>query len=128
MAVGVNLCVNLPLGYFLIKSLDTFQGVNAMFRTRVFSDSVCAIGSMAKVLDANLTYGTKFQSWFINFGTNYKVYIFYDPSRMLNLVKKTVDDKGIVFDEDGNKIKRSYIKILKKCSHRKVYIPVQSSL
>jgi len=42
-------------------------------------------------------------SWFVNPITHEEIYIFMNPAHMLKLIRNTLGDYGILYDENGKK-------------------------
>lgn len=105
MAVGINGCWKIPLGYFLIKSLTGSERSNLLIHclhllqesnVKVFSltfDGAATNIGMAKALGAKFDYPDNFEPFFINPASGNKIYVFWDACHMIKLIRNTLGDK-----------------------------------
>lgn len=132
MAVAINGGWKVPLGYFLIRSLNSSERANLLTkclqllneRTNVSVHSITFDGApvnlnMCTTLGANFTYDSNFKPWIIHPVKNEKIFIFLDPSHMIKLVRNTLGDKGKLLDYNNDVIDWSYIKQLEKLQSEK---------
>ena len=114
MAVSLNDSWKVPIGYFLILSLDSQERANLIrLALKELSEIDCKVYSitfdgaasnigMCGYLGANLIYGPNFQPYFTNPFTNETCYIFYDLCHMIKLVRNTLGDLKVL--QRGNSL------------------------
>lgn len=123
MVSGVNENFNFPFMYHYITALNGVQKaailvkvVNAIISTgaipiSITFDGISSNPYMCECLGANLNVFSEDFKPYIEI-EGHQIYIIYDPSHMIKLVRNTLGDKGIIYDADGNPIKWSYIEKL----------------
>lgn len=102
MLVALNAHWKVPIGYFLINSLNAQERASLLenclqliAETRVHINSITFDGAyvniaMCNVLGANFEIGPNFKPYFINPATKEKIYCFFYPSHMVKLVRNTL--------------------------------------
>jgi len=123
LVVGVNGHWKLPVGFFLIKGLNSAERANLMkicldllydtgvkIHSLTFDGAQCNL-SMCTKLGANLKLNNPNFS-FPHTTSGEPIYLFYDPCHMLKLVRNTLGDKRILINSQGEKIEWEYIKKL----------------
>lgn len=108
MLVAINGHRKVPVGYFLIKSLNSEERSNLLLKClELIHDSGIVVRSltfdgasvninMCTCLGANFEIGKNFQLHFIDPATQNKIYCFFDPCHMLKLIRNTLGDKSIL--------------------------------
>lgn len=135
LAVCVNGHWKVPLGYFLIHSLCGSERANLLTKcfellqeTSVICHSITFDGapsnlSMCTSLGSNFDYySPKFKPWFNNPSTSLQfnpIYVFWDASHMLKLVRNTLEDKQAIQNGKGEIIKWNYIVKLQELQESK---------
>lgn len=125
MAVAVNGSWKIPVGYFLIKNLTGSERANLLKiclellnETGATVQSITFDGApvniaMCNSLGANFNYDSvHFKPYFYHPITDKKNYIFFDACHMLKLIRNCLGDKGVIMDNEQNKILWYYIKEL----------------
>lgn len=123
LIVALNSHWKIPVAYFLINGLTAEEKANlletcliniheigAIVKTLTFDGAASNI-SMARHLGADLHNQI---SSFLHPVTKEDVCIFLDPAHMLKLVRNTIGDWEILYDDDGNAIEWKYFKELVK--------------
>lgn len=123
MAVGINTNWKIPLGYFLINKMTSEQRANLLKQclklcsetgikvVSITFDGLAANISMVKQLGCCFDIDN-INPTFCHPATNEKVALFLDACHMVKLVRNTLGDKKLIFDEDNNKIEWNYVKEL----------------
>lgn len=105
MAVSLNDSWKVPIGYFLINSLNSVERANLMtLALQKLHDSKCKVYSitfdgassnisMCTDLGANFHYGPKFKPYFLNPITKEECFVFFDFCHMIKLIRNTLGDK-----------------------------------
>lgn len=119
---GIEVNFEFPFAYFFIDSINAIQRhkllsdvIKTVTRcgvkiTNITFDGLIANIAMCELLGANLNvFSNKFQTFFHNPLNNEKIYIILDPCHMEKLVRNTLADKKIFYDENNNKIEWRYI-------------------
>lgn len=125
MAVSLNDSWKIPIGYFLIHSLNGSERANLLTQAlQLLHDCNCKVYSttfdgaasnfaMCTALGANFKYGTpQFKPYFINPITSDKCFIFLDFCHSFKLVRNTLGDKKILTTTSGETIKWEYFERL----------------
>ncbi|CAD6208873.1 GSCOCG00010695001-RA-CDS, partial [Cotesia congregata] len=124
MAVSMNENWKIPIGYFLIRSLNSEERANILTlafellqraNCKVYSitfDGAASNISMCNHLGANLNYGPNFKPYFTNPVTFELCYIFYDFCHMIKLIRNTLGDHKTIKTVDNKSILWSYIEKL----------------
>ncbi|KAL7635341.1 UNVERIFIED_CONTAM: hypothetical protein RMT77_014408 [Armadillidium vulgare] len=114
MGVAVNASFKIPLGYALIKGINSLDKTNLL---RLYLSKLKSIGvicksitfdgtqtnlSVARHLGACLQIGPNFQNYFICDGD--RIYIFLDPCHMLKLIRNTLAKEGEIKNKVTNKV------------------------
>ncbi|RXG59667.1 hypothetical protein Avbf_08349 [Armadillidium vulgare] len=114
MGVAVNASFKIPLGYALIKGINSLDKTNLL---RLYLSKLKSIGvicksitfdgtqtnlSVARHLGACLQIGPNFQNYFICDGD--RIYIFLDPCHMLKLIRNTLAKEGEIKNKVTNKL------------------------
>lgn len=123
MVSAVNDIFQLPFMYHFITALDAVQKANMLVKVvraitstgailaSVTFDGIASNPSMCVQLGANLdVFSPNFKPYIEIDG--HQIYILYDPSHLLKLVRNTLGEKQIIYDAEGNEIKWIYIKRL----------------
>lgn len=123
MLSAVNDNFQLPFTYYFITKLTGIQKANvlvkiarAIISTGAILSSVTFDGmktnpNMCKRLGANLdVFSTDFKPYIEIDG--HKIYVVYDPSHGMKLIRNILGEKEVIYDADGNQIKWIYIKRL----------------
>lgn len=135
MLSGINMFFRLPVCYHFIDSL------NAIEKESLTSDLITQITScgvdinnltfdghksnisMCNILGANLNVDAQdFRPYFTNRVDSKKIYLIFDPSHMFKLLRNTLANKKIFFDEDNNEIMWSYFEDLESISREKGFL------
>lgn len=123
MAVSMNENWKVPIGYFLIASLNGSERANLLTQAlemlhnsqaHVFSvtfDGAICNFSMCTKLGANFEYGSNFKPYFTNPVTMKKCFVILDPCHMIKLVRSTLGDKRVLKTADNLVIKWEFIKL-----------------
>lgn len=135
LAVCVNGHWKVPLGYFLIHSLCGSERANLLTKcfellqeTGVICHSITFDGapsnlSMCTSLGSNFDYfSPKFKPWFNNPSTPLQfnpIYVFWDASHMIKLVRNTLGDKQAIQNGKGEIIKWNHIVKLQELQESK---------
>lgn len=118
MVVNINGTWKLPVGYFLVDGLNGTQKSALVSQClRLVSETGAHVVSltfdgapsniaMVNNLGANTNVQVLKTDFCINGDT---IFIFYDPSHMLKLIRNTFGDKKVLVDGTGNFIKWEYI-------------------
>lgn len=113
MAVSLNENWKVPIGYFLIRSLNSIERANLLkLALKELHDSNCKVYSiifdgassnisMCTFLGANFHYGPKFKPYFINPITKEECFVFFDLCHIIKLVINTLGDKKILKTQSG---------------------------
>lgn len=124
MAVSLNENWKIPIGYFLVRSLNAEERASILrlafellqkANCKVYSitfDGAASNISMCNSLGANLNFGPNFKPYFTNPATSEKCYIFYDFCHMIKLIRNTLGDHKIIKTVDNKSISWSYIEKL----------------
>lgn len=123
LIVAVNGNWKLPLGYFLVKGLNSSELANLVKKclelihdTGVIVNSMTFDGahtnlSICTKLGANLNINNP-QFFFPHPVTKEPVFLFYDPCHMIKLIRNTLGDKKVLIGENNKEIKWDHIKNL----------------
>lgn len=123
MAVNINGTWKLPLGFFLVDGLNGDQKSAIVSQCiKLVSDAGARVVSltfdgapsnvaMTNILGANSNFKT-LKTHFTSCNKN--IYVFYDPSHMIKLIRNAFGEKKILIDAEGNKINWSFIEELNK--------------
>lgn len=124
MAVALNSHWKVPLGYFLIQSLNGIERANllktclklldetgAECRSITFDGASVNI-SMCSSLGASYDYFGNFTPWFLHPNSMEKVYTLWDACHMVKLIRNCFADKRILYDGEGRKIDWKFIEML----------------
>lgn len=124
MAVSLNDYWKVPIGYFLIRGLDSQERADLLtlalhtlhnHNCHVFSitfDGAASNISMCEVLGANFKYGPTFKPYFENPATKENVYVFWDMVHMAKLIRNTLGEWGALKNGKGEQICWEYLKKL----------------
>lgn len=120
MLVCINSSWKIPVGYFLIKSMNAIQRANiityclryvhksgAIIVSLTFDGNITNV-TTARYLGANLDLLENFKPWFIHPVGKHSVYILLDACHMLKLWRNTFANK-ILYDSEGGLITFKYI-------------------
>lgn len=111
MAVSVNNFWKIPLGYFLIKSLNTTQLASLVTTCLTLLHDVChSITfdgayiniSMCNKLGASYNVGEDFKSYFLHPLTKSN---FWDPAHMFKLCRNALGGREVFYDKEKQPIK-----------------------
>ncbi|KAL4152719.1 hypothetical protein QTP88_000552 [Uroleucon formosanum] len=123
LIVAVNGNWKLPLGYFLVKGLNSSELVNLVKKclelihdTGVIVNSMTFDGAHTNLskctkLGANLNINNP-QFFFPHPVTKELVFLFYDPCHMIKLIRNTLGNKKVLIGENNKEIKWDHIKNL----------------
>lgn len=126
MLNGINCCLEFPISYWMIDSLNSEQRMNLVFENL---KAVTSAGVKVEILTfdgypSNLSmierliktrldvFSSNFRPIFLNPDNGEEVGIFLDPCHMEKLLRNTLANKGIIYDENGEKIEWRFIKSL----------------
>lgn len=122
MVVSLDGSWKIPIGYFLISSLNGKERSNLLTRAfELLNDIDCKVYSitfdgasdnisMCTSLGAKFNYyHPDFQPYFTNPVTNEPCYVFLDLCHMVKLVRNTLDDKEKLTTTNGGTIEWSYL-------------------
>lgn len=126
MVNGINEFIQLPVAYYFVNSsaaLDKFNLVTHIVKeitkcgvkvSNVTFDGFSSNISMCSLLGADITNTdvSKIKPFFVNPIDNSKIYIIYDPSHMIKLIRNTFGEREVLYDEHGNKIEWKFVKKL----------------
>lgn len=114
----------IPLAYHLITSLNGYERAELLKEIigkhtdigvtiiNVAFDGFSANGAMANLLGANLdVMSDNFRPYFFN-GNGQKIFIIYDNSHMLKLMRNTIGNVGNILNGKNEKIQWSYFEKL----------------
>lgn len=125
MLVALNANWKVPIGYFLISSLNGKERANILVNClKLFAETGIHVNSltfdgasvnvtMCTELGANFTLGQNFKPYFINPANKEKVFCFFDPCHMLKLVRNAMAHLSILYS-NGKKILFDDIRLLQK--------------
>ena len=120
MLVGVNESWKLPLGYFLIDSLNGLQKHNLLIQClKLLNESGIHLVSitfdgasnnitLAKQLGCNFDY-KNINSTFVDPNSGRRIAVFFDPCHMVKLIRNTLGEKKVIIDDNGGTIKWDFL-------------------
>lgn len=122
---GINVNFEFPIAYYLIDTLEKVQRknllqeiINAVTNTGVRIKNVTFDGcpsniGMCELFGANLNVeSTSFQPYFSNPINNDKIHIILDPCHMEKLIRNTLANKGVIFNDSNDKIEWRFFESL----------------
>ncbi|CAI6357380.1 unnamed protein product [Macrosiphum euphorbiae] len=124
LVVGLNGYWKLPIGYFLIDSLNGTERSNLLktaidlvkdtgaYLKSVTFDGTNVNTTMCTSLGANFNLDSNTAFFSSNHSKDEKVFCFYDPSHMIKLVRNAFGDKKTIVNGNGQKIRWDYIQKL----------------
>lgn len=124
MAVSLNDHWKVPIGYFLIRGLDSQERADLLtlalhalhsHNCRVFSltfDGAASNIGMCEVLGAHFKYGPKFKPYFENPVTKEYIYVFWDMVHMAKLIRNTLGEWRVLKNGKGELISWEYLEQL----------------
>lgn len=126
---GINACLEFPVSYYFISSLDD-KGREKLLKEVIIAVTECDIKisnitfdghpaniPMCKLLGANLDPCSKtFRPYFSNPVNNENIHIMLDPCHMEKLVRNTLANKKVIYDDQNNKVEWRYFESLHKYS------------
>lgn len=129
MLSGINREFEFPVCYHLIKKLDTDDKTTLVIEVlkkitecgivvkNVSFDGLKINFAMCRQLGANLdVYATNFKPYFENPVNKEKVYIIFDNCHAEKLVRNTLGNKEVIFDDKNARIKWKYFVDLERFS------------
>lgn len=129
MVVAMNQSWKLPVGYFLIDSLTSEQRANLVIQALelIQNTGIKVVSLTCDGLASNLTMfrllGCNFQAE--NLKTNFafndspdNVQAILDPCHMLKLVRNTLGDFKIIYDDKNNKVQWKYLEKLNELQEK----------
>ena len=130
MVVSLNESWKVPCGYFFIDGLggkeranlvkvciQRLHGVGVKVVSLTCEGPSCHI-SMLSALGANLDPSNMVPYFLHPQDKNQKIYVFLDVCHMLKLVRNTLGEGGILYDQDGGKIQWQFLVELEKFQHQ----------
>ncbi|KAB0798505.1 hypothetical protein PPYR_09498 [Photinus pyralis] len=130
MLVALNSNWKIPVGYFLISSLDAQQRSNLIqhclklcheSNVKIYSltfDGAAVNIAMCTELGACFKYGQTFKPYIYHPTTKEKIYVMWDACHMLKLIRNTFCDKNTIQDPAGNLIKWDFLSKLQNYQER----------
>jgi len=124
LVVSVNENWKLPIGYFLVCSLNSSQklalvryALHVLEKTGIKIISLTFDGcsnniTTAQILGCNYNIDSLITSFASGCENNTRIVILFDPAHMVKLVRNAFDEKKIFLDYEGKKINFEYIKLL----------------
>lgn len=126
---GLNASFEFPLAYYFIDTLNKNQRrdliseiVTAVSKcgvkiTNITFDGYSSNVPMCSLLGANLDVSSEsFQPYFLNPINNERIYIIMDPCHAEKLVRNTLANRQILYDDNNDKIEWRYFVSLYECS------------
>lgn len=125
MLTGINYCLEFPVAYWVIDTLDKKQRkelllkvIDAVSKTGIkikltTFDGYSSNIPMCELLGANLEIRSpSFQTFFNNPYNDEKIYIFVDPCHTVKLVRNTLGNKGTLYNGKGERIEWKFFESL----------------
>lgn len=125
MVSAVNDNFQFPFMYYFITNLDGAQKAHMLVKVSkaiistgailisVSFDGMKSNPNMCQLLGANLNVLSPDFKPYIEID-GHRIYVIYDPSHLLKLVRNTLGEKEVIYDVDKNAIKWIYIQMLVK--------------
>lgn len=126
---GVNVSMEFPLAYYFIDTLNKTQRRDLLLDiiqavtecgikiTNITFDGYSSNVPMCELLGANLDVESdSFQPYFFNSMTDEKIYIIMDPCHAEKLLRNTLANKKIIYDDKNGKIEWRFFESLYECS------------
>lgn len=131
MACGLNANFEQPIAFYFIRNLDAVERADLV--TKVISeltehdikisnmtfDGLSANGSMCEILGANF-HGPDYKTYIVNPSDKSNVFIIFDPSHMIKLIRNTFGGRKILYSGE-DEILWQYIVDLVNYSKEKSY-------
>lgn len=97
----------------LVKVIKEITHCNVITSSVTF-DGVIANASMCNLLGCD--FNDEVKPYFKNPVDNRSIYVIFDPSHMLKLIRNTLGNREVLFDDKDRKIEWNYFIELEKCS------------
>lgn len=126
MISGVNEFFELPVAFYFIISLTAAERTNLVMKliteithcnviiSNLCFDGLTANATMCEMLGCS--FKDEIKPYFTSTINNRPIYVIFDPSHMLKLLRNTIGNRKALFDEKGQKIDWNHFIALEKYS------------